>query len=1114
MRFVADLHIHSKHSRACSKDCDLEHLAWWAGHKGIAVVGTGDFTHPGWVEELRGKLRPAEPGLFRLQPEVEQGIWDRLPPACRTPVRFMLSSEISTIYKRDDRTRKVHHLLYAADFEAVDRITTRLARIGNLTADGRPILGLDSRDLLEITLESGDDSYLVPAHAWTPWFAVLGSQSGFDAVDDCYADLAEHVFAVETGLSSDPEMNWRVSSLDRFRLVSNSDAHSPPMLGREATVFDTDVDYFAMLAALRTGDGFAGTVEFFPEEGKYHLDGHRNCGVRTDPEETRALGGRCPTCTKPLTVGVLHRVDALADRPADFRPTDPGEFRSLVPLPEIVGEILGKGPKTKTVTSKVSDLVGRLGPELTILNDVPLDDVARVGSPVLVEALDRLRRGQVVREGGFDGEYGTIRLFTADELAAPEGSQTLFAVPGPASAALGRRQPKLPEPVDVPRPPALAREPGTDARGAAAPATPGPAAAATRPAAPRRTDPAEAVLDGLDADQRAVVCAGTGPTLVVAGPGTGKTRVLSRRLAYRVVAGAVPPDRCLALTFTRRAATELEGRLRQVAPGATDRITVATFHRLGLQLLREHGGVLGVEPSVRVVAESSRLALLAELGGGPAAAARLAVQVGEAKRGGTDDDTLDDPLPDLVRRYDDALRRGGLVDFDDLQVLPIRLLDADPSLADRLRDRWSEVCVDEYQDVDGLQYRLLRLLTRPDGNLCAIGDPDQAIYGFRGGDVGYFLRFRQDFPTVRVVELTRSYRSTPTVVRASLQAVAPGTLVPDRVLAAARTDGDGDPVVVHRAADPQEEAEVVARSVERLLGGSSLLALDRGAADGSTRPRLSFADVAVLYRMRAQAAVLAEALDRRGFPVQVRSHERLVDRPGVRAVLAVLDPVPGAAGGTVGTGTVADRLTAAVRTITAGGSSTTEGSADPDGVPRAEVLVAGELLAPLAVSCGSDLERFLTELELGLEVDTWDPRADRISLLTIHAAKGLEFPVVFVAGCEDGLLPYRPSPSKAPSGQSDTAGLGLGPQAAEEEGVGAPSGRSDAEERRLLFVGMTRAVDRLVLTSAARRHRWGRMGDTEPSPFLADIDPDLVEARTGIGDGPRRRPANRQLRLL
>ena len=441
MRFVADLHIHSKYSRACSKDCDLEHLAWWAGHKGITVVGTGDFTHPGWVEELRTKLRPAEPGLFRLQPEVEQGIWDRLPPACRTPVRFLLSSEISTIYKRDDRTRKVHHLLYAPDFEAVDRITTRLARIGNLTADGRPILGLDSRDLLEITLESGDDSYLVPAHAWTPWFAVLGSQSGFDAVDDCYGDLAGHVFAVETGLSSDPEMNWRVSSLDRFRLVSNSDAHSPPMLGREATTFDTAVDYFAMRDALRTGEGFGGTVEFFPEEGKYHLDGHRACGVRTEPAETKALDGRCPACGKPLTVGVLHRVDVLADRPADYRPAAPDDFCSLVPLPEIVGEIMGVGPKSKTVAAKVSDLVGRLGPELAILNDVPLDDVAKVGSQVLVEALDRLRRRQVVREAGFDGEYGTIRLFTPEELAAPEGSQTLFALPGPASEALGRRRP-------------------------------------------------------------------------------------------------------------------------------------------------------------------------------------------------------------------------------------------------------------------------------------------------------------------------------------------------------------------------------------------------------------------------------------------------------------------------------------------------------------------------------------------------------------------------------------------------------------------------------------------------------------------------------------------------
>src|SRR6266536_1609390 len=228
MPFYADLHIHSKYSRACSRDCDLEHLAWWARRKGVTVVGTGDFTHPAWFEELRGSLEPAEPGLFRLRAEQDREVERTLPPSCRRPVRFMLSVVISTIYKRGERTRKVHHLVYVPDLGAAERFNRHLGRIGNIRSDGRPILGLDSRDLLEIALESGAGSYLVPAHVWTPWFAVLGSKSGFDTVEDCYADLAGHVFALETGLSSDPAMNWRVSSLDRYRLVSNSDAHSPP----------------------------------------------------------------------------------------------------------------------------------------------------------------------------------------------------------------------------------------------------------------------------------------------------------------------------------------------------------------------------------------------------------------------------------------------------------------------------------------------------------------------------------------------------------------------------------------------------------------------------------------------------------------------------------------------------------------------------------------------------------------------------------------------------------------------------------------------------------------------------------------------------------------------
>ncbi|HEY1000150.1 MAG TPA: endonuclease Q family protein, partial [Streptosporangiaceae bacterium] len=244
--FHADLHIHSKFSRACSKDCDIEHLSWWALRKGLRVLGTGDFTHPAWAAELRETLVPAEPGLFRIRPDLEKRLVRDTPASCAGTVRFMLSVEISTIYRRDDRTRKVHHLLYAPGFDEADRITAALARIGNLASDGRPILGLDSRDLLDITLSAGPGCFLVPAHVWTPWFAVLGSKSGFDAVRDCYADLADHIFAVETGLSSDPPMNWACSSLDGYRLVSNSDAHSPPMLGREATVFDTEMDYFSI----------------------------------------------------------------------------------------------------------------------------------------------------------------------------------------------------------------------------------------------------------------------------------------------------------------------------------------------------------------------------------------------------------------------------------------------------------------------------------------------------------------------------------------------------------------------------------------------------------------------------------------------------------------------------------------------------------------------------------------------------------------------------------------------------------------------------------------------------------------------------------------------------
>ena len=854
--FHADLHIHSRFSRACSKDCDIEHLSWWALRKGLTVLGTGDFTHPAWAAELRETLVPAEPGLFRVRPDLEQRLLRDSAATCAGTVRFMLSVEISTIYRRHERTRKVHHLIYAPSFDAADRITAALAKIGNLASDGRPILGLDSRDLLDITLSADPGCFLVPAHVWTPWFAVLGSKSGFDAVPECYADLAEHIFAVETGLSSDPAMNWACSSLDPYRLVSNSDAHSPPMLGREATVFNTDLDYFAMAAALRTGNGLEGTIEFFPEEGKYHLDGHRKCGVRVDPEQTRALDTICPQCGKPLTVGVLHRIAELADRPAGFRPPGAAGFTSLVQLPEIVGEILATGPKSKKVVGEIGRLVAALGPELTILRETPLDDLRRAGGSLLSEGIARLRRGEVIRDAGYDGEYGTIRLFQPDEL---DGA-ALFTVAGLAPADKHNNA----ERARVPR---TGSRPERRQRDATAP---DPEAVAPESA----TAGTASLLDGLDPQQRAAATA-DGPLLIIAGPGSGKTRTLTYRIAHQITDRGVPAGNFLAITFTRRAAQEVKDRLAGLCPGQP---TVTTFHGLGLRLLREHHQLAGLGPRFKVADETVRLQVATELTGSERDGRKLIAD-------------LDQDAKLALRR---ELAARDLVDFDGLVEMSAVLLRDDPAIAADLRTRWPQISVDEYQDIDAVQYDLLRMISGDGTGLTAIGDPDQAIYGFRGADVSIFGRFAADFPGATTVELTRNYRSSPDIVTAAMQVIAPTTLVPGRTAVAVR-GGAAGVVTFDEAADEHAEAAWIAAAIDQLLGGASFHSLDSGRADGHAHGKLGLSDIAVLYRTDAQAGPLGQALTRAGLPFQKRSHDLLARRPGwptLSARCASCTPVP------------------------------------------------------------------------------------------------------------------------------------------------------------------------------------------------------------------------------
>ena len=536
--YIADLHIHSRFSRATSKDGDLPHLDWWARRKGIGLVGTGDFTHPAWRAELREQLVPAGEGLYTLREDL------RLPDGAPGPApRFVITGEISCIYKRHGKTRKVHNLILLPSLEAADELSARLEAIGNIRSDGRPILGLDSRDLLELTLETCPDAEFIPAHIWTPHFALFGAFSGFDTMEECFGDLTDHIHAVETGLSSDPPMNWRVSALDGLTLVSHSDAHSPSKLGREADLLDTGLTYPELVRAIRTGEGFRGTVEFFPEEGKYHLDGHRNCGVCLTPAETAALGGVCPVCGKKLTIGVEHRVEALADRPAGFRPETAKPFENLAPLPEVIAASTGASAAGKAAQALYEQMLRKLGPEFSILREVPAEDIARTAGPCVAEGIRRLRSGQAERRPGFDGEYGVISLLTPGEIARFSGQISLFGLDVPPGKPKPRRELKkhsvAPEAV---------------------------------PEAPQAED--------LNPRQLEAVTSEAAVTAVAAGPGTGKTKTLVARIAWLVEEKGVRPGEITAVTFTNQAAAEMRARLEQRLGGkrAVSPMTIGTFH--------------------------------------------------------------------------------------------------------------------------------------------------------------------------------------------------------------------------------------------------------------------------------------------------------------------------------------------------------------------------------------------------------------------------------------------------------------------------------------------------------------------------------------------------------
>ena len=1104
--FIADLHIHSKYSRATSRNLDFENIYIWAQIKGITVVGTGDFTHPEWFGQILEKLEPAEPGLLRLKADIARVCDQEVPDTCRAPVRFLLSSEISNIYKKKDRTRKNHNLVFFPDVEHVRRFNSRLDAIGNIHSDGRPILGLDARDLLEIVLEVSDQGFLVPAHIWTPWFSMLGSKSGFDSIEACFEDLSAHIFAAETGLSSDPAMNWRVEGLDNLTLISNSDAHSPGKLGREANLFNTGLDYHAMRAALKTGDKdkFLGTFEFYPEEGKYHVDGHRKCGVCFTPEQTKAHFGNCPVCGKPLTLGVLHRVEELATREEGVRPRRAFPFYRLIPLEDLLSEILKVGAQSKKVKQAFHALIAHLGSEFKILHYLSREDIETAGVPLLGEAIARMRANQVSFDPGYDGLFGTVRIFSHRERDRLLGQQSLFS--------------SFERQIESQKNDSLTA-----------------IEASQQPSGKETRQPRHGIETGiqLNPEQQAAVDHHGRALMIIAGPGTGKTRTLTHKLAGLIQKGA-DVQRILAVTFTNKAALEMKERLDTMLDDGQPLPFVGTFHSLGYRIVSRSMGTR----SLSVIDEKDRKAL-----------ARDTLEInglGAKKSSPTPDDLVKwivaakqnllsakDPLDGVCpqqwvevfnacyRVYQHLLRINTLVDFEDLIFQSIRLLENDPLIREHYAGLYGDLFIDEYQDINAGQYRLVRLLAGNEANVCIIGDPDQSIYGFRGSDTGCFKRFTQDYGNTTTLFLNHNYRSTQTILDVSSQVISHNR--PKETAGRRRavySDVAGERTIqMMEAGSDRAEAVLIGKTIEKMVGGTGFFSLDSGAVDAAeTGASFGFSDFAVLFRTRIQAKVIGQTLQNAGIPCQQVDRQTIIEHAGIRSLVAALKLIHG-----VGIFNDMENLTGLFKPpLSAKGldivknwayrndlaldkalaqarrlpiphlgkkrqqrlfdytnkldlfrqqlqeltlASRIEWIADKGGIREAckgdTVFEKGLLqISKMTQTHENDWADFLATLNLSSHTDMYDQRVEKVALMTMHAAKGLEFPVVFIAGCEDEWIPYRSANRPA----------------------------DVEEERRLFYVAMTRAKRHLILTKADRRRVRGRMTPRKWSLFVKEIE--------------------------
>lgn len=1042
MKGIADLHIHSRYSRATSKQGTPEYLDLWARKKGISILGTGDFTHPQWREELKEKLIPAEEGLYCLKEEAvleESGEYRNNAP------RFVLSGEISSIYKKNGKVRKVHNVILLPGLEDAEKLSKKLETIGNIHSDGRPILGLDSHDLLEIMLELCPQGILIPAHIWTPHFSMFGAFSGFDTVEECFEDLTPYIHAVETGLSSDPLMNWKLSALDRFQLISNSDAHSPAKLGREANLLDIDLSYQGLYQAIQEGRGLEGTIEFFPEEGKYHFDGHRKCHLCLSPEESERYGGICPICGKKITIGVDHRVLQLSDRKDGRERKNKKPFEYLVPLSEVIAASTGKTPASKKVQEQYETMLCKLGSEFEILREIPVEEIRKEAGYMIAEGIRRLRAGQVKRTPGFDGEYGAIRLFEQDEIETLNGQMSFFSEEEmhpeeknkKETIVSGQRMNQNEE---------QQKEENCKETG-------------------KKEELNEKQRQAAEAIDRRIA--------VAAGPGTGKTKTLIARILYLLEQRNVGPGEITAVTFTNQAAQELKERLT-LQPGSKrniSRMHIGTFHSICLDFLKRQGREIFLADTSVLTEIAKELCGEYGLSDTPV---QLLNQLSLAKTG-----ALSEPgerSRQLLQSYQERLHRRGLCDFDDLLTETLKI--CRENHANRKKQSWersfSYLMVDEFQDISPIQYELIREWNKNGKELFVIGDPDQSIYGFRGSDSGCFVKMQREYPETRQISLEYNYRSTGHILNSALAVIGnnPGM---ERKLKPWKEEGT--PVRIVEATSKGSEAVLVAKEINRLVGGMDMLEAQNYFAQKGAAGQRSFRDIAVLYRTHHQARLLEKCLQKEGIPYVVRGREGFLENPLVQGTISFFCSLSEPEHPAYREEAVKklwnledSRISSGIYEEMAARYEKKWKRTKPKKLIQqwAEDLELTEdknlqMLADMAIFYNSTQE-FLDAVLLGEEGDLKrcggkSYHGDAVSLMTLHASKGLEFPVVILFGMEKGEVPLE----------------------REENPTDVE------EERRLFYVGMTRAREELLLTFAE-----------DFSAFLEELpEKDIEKEKTG-----------------